>query len=50
MDNKLKLEKNSYDHLVKSLVNIFAGSLNEIPAFIHQEISKGKLIKYDLIY
>ena len=47
MDNKLKLERNSYDNLVKSLSSI---SLTEIPAFIHQEISKGKKIKYDLIY
>ena len=50
MDNKLKLEKNVYDNLVKSLSSMFAGSLTEIPEFIHKEISKGKKIKYDLIY
>ena len=49
MDNKLKIEKYLYDNLVRSLSSLF-GYQTEIPDFIHQEISKGKKIKYDLIY
>ena len=39
MDNKLKLEKNSYDNLFKALWNL---NDYQIPTFIHQEVSKGK--------
>ena len=48
MENKLNLEKSLYENLLKSLSGKF--SQTEIPTFIHQEISKGKKIKYDLIY
>ncbi|KAM3132641.1 hypothetical protein pb186bvf_015313 [Paramecium bursaria] len=49
MNDKLKLEKNLFDNLSQSLSGLFHQQ-TEIQPFIIKEISKGKKIKWDLLY